>query len=147
MANTDLDFGKIGYTDRGAWSSSYNSGNGYEYLDAVTHDSNYWISLDNDNTQTPSDSASKWRKALDGKTATQAAATANTAATNANTKADLANDAATLANTKAGLADSAAQAANEAAEAAAAAVVVAELPEVATETAVRNIVRNYTPTN
>lgn len=132
----DLDFGKIGYTDRGDWSASYNSGDGYEYLDGVTYDDCYWISLDNDNTQTPSDSATKWHKALSGKAATQAATAANTAAGNA-------NDAATLANQKAELANTAAQSANEAAEAAAAAVVVAELAPVATESNVRAIVSDY----
>ena len=115
---TDLDFGKIGCTDRGDWSASYNSGQGYEYLDGVTKDNCYWISLDNQNTETPSDSATKWHKALNG-------------------KADQANTAAQGAN-------SAAQAANEAAQAALDAVVTAELPAVATESNVRNIVKNYT---
>ena len=142
---SDLDFGKIGITDQGSWSASYNSGNGYEILDAVTYDDCFWISKESGNKQTPSDSASKWHKALNGKPAAQAAAAATSAAGDASDAATLANTKAGLANTAAESATSAAQTANEAAEAALAAVVVAELPEVATETAIRNIVRNYTP--
>lgn len=142
---TDLDFGKIGYTDRGDWSASYNSGNGYEYLDGVTHGNCYWISLDNQNTETPSDSATKWHKALNGKVATDAAAAADAAAADARSTASLASDKASQANTAAQGANSAAQAANEAAQAALDAVVTAELPAVATESNVRNIVKNYTP--
>lgn len=142
----DMDFGKIGYTDRGNWSASYNSGNGYEYLDAVTYDNCYWISLDNNNTQTPSSNADKWHKAFDGTIANTAAQNANSAASSANSAATLAENKAGLANTAAQSANGAAQTANEAADAAMAAVVTAELPEVATETAIRNIVRNYTPT-
>ena len=141
----DLDFGKIGYTDKGDWSASHNSDNGYEYLDGVTKDNCYWISLDNQNTETPSDSATKWHKALNGKVATQAAADADAAAADARSAATLAIDKAGQANTAAQGANSAAQAANEAAQAALDAVVTAELPAVATESNVRNIVKNYTP--
>lgn len=141
----DLDFGKIGYTDRGDWSASYNGGQGYEYLDGVTHGNCYWISLDNQNTETPSDSAAKWHKALNGKVATDAATAADAAAASANDAASFAQTKAAEANTAKQSADTAAQAANEAAQAALDAVVTAELPAVATESAIRNIVRNYTP--
>ena len=141
----DLDFGKIGITDQGVWSASYNSGNGYEILDGVTYDDCFWISKESGNTQTPSDSATKWHKALNGKVATQAADDADAAAADARSAATLASDKAGQANTAAQGANSAAQAANEAAEAALAAVVTAELPAVATETNIRNIVKNYTP--
>ena len=145
-SGTDLDFGKIGITDKGDFVVGTTV---CEYLDGVTYDNQYWISLENNNSTTPSTSSNKWHRALDGKTSATAA---NNAATLANTKAGLANDAAELANTKAGLADTAAsgadtaaQAANEAAEAALAAVVTAELPAVALESAVRAIVSDYTP--
>lgn len=142
---TDLDFGKIGCTDRGDWSASYNSGNGYEYLDGVTHGNCYWISLDNNNTQIPSNSATRWHKAFDGTIANTAADNADAAAADARSAATLAGDKASQANTAAQGANSAAQAANEAAHAALDAVVTAELPAVATESNVRNIVKNYTP--
>lgn len=142
---TDLDFGKIGYTDRGDWSASYNSGQGYEYLDGVAHDDCYWISLENNNTDTPSTSSAKWHRALNGKVATQAAADADAAAADARSAANLASDKAGQANTAAQGANNAAQVANEAAQAALDAVVTAELPAVATESNVRNIVKNYTP--
>lgn len=140
---SDLDFGKIGYTDRGDWSASYNSGNGYEYLDGVTHDDCYWISKENNNTDTPSTSSTKWHRGLNGKVAAQAAAAATTAAGNANDAATLANTKAGAANDAADAATSAARSANEAAEAALAAVVTAELPAVATESNVRAIVSGY----
>jgi hypothetical protein len=143
----DLDFGKIGYTDRGDWSASYNSGQGYEYLDGVTHGNCYWISLDNQNTETPSDSAAKWHKALNGKVATDAATAADAAAASANDAASFAQSKAVEANTAIHATEEATQAANEAAQAALDAVVTAELPAVATESAIRNIVRNYTPVN
>ena len=141
----DLDFGKIGYTDRGDWSASYNGGHGYEYLDGVTHGNCYWISLDSQNTETPSDSATKWHKALNGKSATDAATAADAAAASANDAASFAQSKAVEANTAIEATEAATQAANEAAQAALAAVVTAELPAVATESAIRNIVRNYTP--
>lgn len=140
----DLDFGKIGYTDRGDWSASYNSGNGYEYLDGVQYGNCYWISKENENTQTPSASATKWHKALDGTVANTAADNADAAAASANSAASFASNKAEQAITATQNANAAAQTANEAAAAASAAVVVAELPEVSTETAIRNIVRNYT---
>jgi len=60
---------------------------------------------------------------------------------------DDAIEAAGNANDAAQAANEAAEAANEAAEAAAAAVVVAELAPVATESNVRAIVRNYSPSS
>lgn len=138
----EFDYGKIGITDKGDFVPGTTV---CEELDGVTYDNQYWISLDNNNSTTPSTNSNKWHRALNGKPADQAATAANNAASAANTAAGAANDAATLAETKAGLADTAAQEAHEAAEAAAAAVVVADLPAVATETAIRNIVRNYTP--
>jgi hypothetical protein len=142
---TDLDFGRIGFTDKGDWVSNYNNGNGYEYLDGVTYANCYWISLDNNNTQTPSNSATKWHKAFDGTIANTAADNADAATADAISAATLAETKAGQANTAAQSANSAAQAANEAAQAALDAVVTAELPAVATESNVRNIVKNWMP--
>ena len=133
----DLDFGKIGITDAGDFVPGTTVAS---YLDAFTYDSQYWVSLENNNSTTPSTSSNKWKRIVDGKTAATAAASANTAAALANEKAELADQ-------KASLADDAAETANEAAEAALAAVVVAELPEIALESAVRAIVSDYTPSN
>ena len=135
----ELDYGKIGITDKGDFVPGTTV---CEELDGVTYDNQYWISLDNDNSTTPSTESQKWHRALDGKTAVAAAISA---AALANEKAALANEKAGLADTKAGLADAAAQAANEAADAALAAVVTAELPEFALESDVRAIVTGYTP--
>ena len=142
----DLDFGKIGITDKGDFTPGTTT---CEYLDGVTYDNQYWISLEDNNSTTPSTSNNKWHRAIDGKTsataANNAASLANTKAELANTKAELADTKAALAEEKAGDAADAAQAANEAAEAALAAVATAELPAVAVESNIRNIVRNYTP--
>ena len=139
-SGTDLDFGKIGITDKGDFVVGTTV---CEYLDGVTYDNQYWISLENNNSTTPSTSSNKWHRALNGKSADQAATAANTAAASANDAATLADQKAGLADTKAGLADQAATAANEAADAALAAVVTAELPAVALESAVRAIVSGY----
>lgn len=138
----ELDYGKIGITDKGDFVPGTTV---CEELDGVTYDNQYWISLDNNNSTTPSTSSNKWHRALNGKVATQAAADADAAAADARSSATLASNKAGEANTAAQGANSAAQAANEAAEAALAAVVTAELPAVATETNIRNIVKNYTP--
>jgi hypothetical protein len=135
----EYDYGKIGITDKGDFVPGTTV---CEELDGVTYDNQYWISLDNNNSTTPSTSSNKWHRALDGKTSASAA---TNAALQANTAAEFANTKAGLANTKAGLADQAATAANEAAEAALAAVVTAELPAVALESNVRAIVSGYTP--
>ena len=139
-SGTDLDFGKIGITDKGDFVVGTTV---CEYLDGVTYDNQYWISLENNNSTTPSTSSNKWHRALNGKPADQAATAANEAAEAANDAATLANQKAGLADTKAGLADQAATSANEAAEAALSAVVTAELPAVALESNVRAIVSGY----
>ena len=134
----DLDFGKIGLTDAGDWDANTTFG----ILDGVSDENSYWESLQNNNkAHKPSLSPLWWRKIING----DAIGDAATQAAAAQQAASDASDAATLANQKAAAANSAAQSANEAAEAAMAAVVTAELPAVAVETNVRNIVRNYTP--
>lgn len=137
----DLDLGRIGMTDKG----DFVQGTIYDFLDGVAYDNQYWISKVSSNNTTPATDNPKWHRSLNGKPADNAAALANEKAALASEKAALANEKATLAGDKAAEAQQAAQTANEAAEAALAAVVVAELPAVATETAVRNIVRNWTP--
>lgn len=140
----EYDYGKIGITDKGDFVPGTTV---CEELDAVTYDNQYWISLDNNNSTTPSTSSNKWHRALNGKVATDAATAADAAAASANDAASFAQTKAGEAHTATQGADAAAQAANEAAQAALDAVVTAELPAVATESAIRNIVRNYTPAN
>lgn len=79
----ELDFGKLGFTPRGIWTGSYNDGEGYEILDAVSHNHDTWISKEDDNTDEPTANSSKWFRATDSGAAAYEAAKAASEATEA----------------------------------------------------------------
>lgn len=61
-----INAGRVGITPRGTWSATYNSGNGYDMLDAVYYNHDAWLSKVAENKDEPTDSSTKWQPLTQG---------------------------------------------------------------------------------
>ena len=61
-----INAGRVGITPRGTWSATYNSGNGYDMLDAVFYNHDAWLSKVAENKDEPTDSSTKWQPLTQG---------------------------------------------------------------------------------
>ena len=61
-----INAGRVGITPRGEWSSTYESGQGYDLLDAVIYNHDSWVSKESANTDEPTDESTKWQRLTEG---------------------------------------------------------------------------------